>query len=722
MRLCSPKTFSTTVRALRPGFLCLPFDSNSPLLSHLSLIRNRHNGAVILSGFNPARTHFALALPALGAADKVQVWDVASDSVVSEWELPGAAKATAVCWSSISVSGATKKRRRRKSGAEASGADEDVLIVASTKGDQSNLAVYVPNKGEALRTISLPAKATAMWSDEHGVIIATESNLLVLGPEAAAIAHTFDLPSAVKAPSAVALLPTSTGEELHAIVGAKSVVAVHLSTTSSSITHTSSPLPVSTTSVTSLEPLPNTQQGASFLVVCEEDRTVNQYTFPGSPTAAPKLSYRYTSPTLSPVHSVALSDEFVAALHCDGEISVFAVALTDLDLARPKSNNKPSKVKLVEGKEEKIASICRIEFAPVDDGAPAALSCGRMVGGGRVKWYSVTIEHPEGGLATNVVVKTDAQDLVAHKDTAKGSNNLQRYKAPANAIQAADDEKDEQTSTLPADVDMADLTLGERLLAAPTGAQPNGDAAAPAAKGATNAASLTRLLVQALHTSDPALLTLCLSHRDPVLIRNTVRKLPVDLSLPLVKACVERLGQGKGAHRRGGGRGGMQNEQQGRGTVEWVKGVLIERAHILMTIPSLPAQLAQLSNLLASRMELYQPLVSLSGRLDLALSQIALRRQAAEAMEVDQGDGEHYVEGESDDEVPIEVGEEDEDDIEDINMMAGSSDDDDDDEDEEDSDDDDSEDPLDSDEEGLLDLEAEESDDDEDEEGDSDDE
>lgn len=677
------------------------------------------------SGFNPARTHFALALPVLGAADKVQVWDVPADSVVSEWELAGAAKATAVCWASITASGATKRRRKRKSLGPDATSEEDVLLVATNKGDQSNLAVYLPIKGEVLRTISLPAKATAIWSDENGVIIATESNLLVLGPEAAAIAHTFDLPSSVKAPSAVALLPTSTGEELHAIVGAKSVVAVHLSTTTSTITHTSSPLPVSTTTVTSLQPLPNTQQGASFLVVCEDDRTVNQYTFPGAPTASPKLSYRYTSPTLSPVHSIALSDEFVAALHYDGEISVFPVALIDLDLARPKSNNKPTKVKLVEGKEEKVASVCRVEFAPVDDGAAAVLSCGRMVGGGRVKWYSATLEQPEGGLVANVVVKTDAQDLVAPKDTAKGANNLQRYKAPANAIQVADDDKTEPAAALPTDVDMADLSLGERLLAAPTGPQPNGDAAASGAKGPATAASLTRLLVQALHTSDPALLTLCLSHRDPVLIRNTVRKLPVEQSLPLLKACVERLGQGKGAHRRGGGRGGMQNEQQGRGTVEWVKGVLIERGHILMTIPSLPAQLASLSNLLATRMELYQPLVSLSGRLDLALSQIALRRQAAEnAMDLDKGDAEHYVEGESDDEVPIEVGDEDEGSIEDINMMAGSSDEDDDEgESDEDSeeDEDDDEDVLDSDEEGLLDLEAEESDD-EDEDDEDDDE
>lgn len=147
-------------------------------------------------------------------------------------------------------------------------------------------------------------------------------------------------------------------------------------------------------------------------------------------------------------------------------------------------------------------------------------------------------------------------------------------------------------SNLPNDVDMADLSLGERLLALPNGdsSLPNGDAgkanqsAAAALDGPVNAASLTRLLVQALHTSDPALLTLCLSHRDPILIRNTIRKMPAQMALPLLKACVERLGQGKNANRRGGGRGSAQSEQHARGTVEWVKGVLVERGSILMTV------------------------------------------------------------------------------------------------------------------------------------------
>ena len=146
---------------------------------------------------------------------------------------------------------------------------------------------------------------------------------------------------------------------------------------------------------------------------------------------------------------------------------------------------------------------------------------------------------------------------------------------------------------MPTDVDMADMSLGERLLALPNGDASVAEGAAPkkavAALGRqTNASSLTRLLVQALHTSDSALLSVCLSHRDPTLIRNTIRKMPATMALPLLKACVERLGQGKGANSRAKQRGSAQGEQHGRATVEWVKGVLVERGAILMTVGVFP--------------------------------------------------------------------------------------------------------------------------------------
>ncbi|ODN73495.1 hypothetical protein L202_07999 [Cryptococcus amylolentus CBS 6039] len=669
-----------------------------------------------VSAFNTARSLFALASPVLGQADKVQVWDVASDRVISEWEIPGASKASTVSFAIIDAADAGgKKKKRRKSTAGTS--EEEVLLVSTGK---NQLVVLSPRQGEVLRTIDLEEGVTSAWTDERGFVFATASSLLVLAQDASAVSHTFSLPSNVTSPSAVTILPSSTAETLHVLVASTSVVALHLELASCEVTYTSSPLPASTTSVSSFLPIPSPEEGASFLVVSEDDRTISQYTLT-TPQATAKLSYRYASPTLSSAHSLALESRLLAVLHESGEVSLFSLPST-LDLSRPKTDSKPSTVKVVEGKEEHTARLARVAFASQGQGESGALLCGRLVGGGSVKWSKAVYELPEGGLRSSTVLKVGVQDLATGTS---GSSTLptQRYVTPAAVTEAAEDTGDEPASQLPADVDMAELSLGERMLATGQGEAAKSITAAAGASldGPVNAASLTRVLVQALHTSDPALLTLCLSHRNPVLIRNTIRKMPAQLALPLLKACVERLGQGKGANKRGGGRGSAQNEQQGRGTVEWVKGVLVERGSVLMTMPSLPQHLAQLSTLLQTRLELHQPLQTLSGRLDLALAQITMRRIAAEQALAHAedggrkgGEGEVYVEGESDDEdVEIEVGEDGE--VEDVDMRgysdassdeSGSDDEDDDDDDEEDSD----EDPLESGSDNdLLDLEAEES-------------
>ncbi|KAK4689939.1 U3 small nucleolar RNA-associated protein 5, partial [Tremellales sp. Uapishka_1] len=660
------------------------------------------------SGFNPSRTLFAAALPVLGSAEKLQIWDVANDRVITEWDVEGASKVTSLCWSCLAASRSRKKKARKSGPAEGS---DDVVLLTTANG----LVVYSSEKKEIVSKVALPATVSAAWSSDHGVILATPTSLLVLSATLDSISHTFSLPPNTPAPTAITLLPTSTSDVLHVLIANAAVVSLHLTLSSSSTTHTSSPLPVATSRVTSLVPLPLAQNGSSFLVVSEDDRTVSQYTL-SSPTSQAKLSYRYASPTLSTAHSLALTSDLLSVLHLSGEISLFNIP-TELDFSRPKSDSKPSSVKLVEGKDERTAILARVEFSSSDEGA---LVCGRMAGGGRIKWQKAVYELPEGGLRTATIVKCDAQDLVG---AAAGSSTipLQRFAAPANVAQVPDeDTEDDPSSALPTDVDMADLSLGERLLALPNGTTPvvNGDAAAakaaPAMNVPVNAASLTRLLVQALHTSDPALLTLCLSHRDPVLIRNTIRKMPAQMALPLLKACVERLGKGKGANRRGGGRGSVQSEQQGRGTVEWVKGVLVERGAILMTMPSLPLHLATLSQLLQTRLQLHQPLLSLSGRLDLALAQISMRRIAAEQALEDKSrtkkEGERYVEGESEseeDDVAIEVGDQDGE-IEDIDMRERETDESEEEESEEDSEEEEDDDVLESgSENGLLDLDAE---------------
>lgn len=138
---------------------------------------------------------------------------------------------------------------------------------------------------------------------------------------------------------------------------------------------------------------------------------MSQYTIP-FPTKSAKLSYRYASPTLSPAHSLALSSTLLSVLHLSGEVSIFTLP-TELDFARPKSDSKPSTLKLVEGKAEQVSRLARVEFGPTDsDEEAGSLFCGRMVGAGRVKWQRAVYELPEGGLRPSTVIKCDAQDLV----------------------------------------------------------------------------------------------------------------------------------------------------------------------------------------------------------------------------------------------------------------------------------------------------------------------
>lgn len=205
--------------------------------------------------------------------------------------------------------------------------------------------------------------------------------------------------------------------------------------------------------------------------------------------------------------------------------------------------------------------------------------------------------------------------------------------------------------------------------------------------------SLTRTLIQALHSSDTRLLEMCLTHSDPTLIRNTIRRLPPQLAIPLITSCVERLGRGhRVANMKGGG--GGASSQRGSSLVVWVKTVLVIHAGHLMTIPDLVTRLSGLHATLTARLNLHDSLLSLSGRLDMMLSQIELRSSAAPATLTSLAEKRdkankkstvmRYVEGESDssneEETPVVVETEHDDDvdgIEEVELDGGSEDNDD---------------------------------------------
>lgn len=141
------------------------------------------------------------------------------------------------------------------------------------------------------------------------------------------------------------------------------------------------------------------------------------------------------------------------------------------------------------------------------------------------------------------------------------------------------------------------MSLGDRLAARSGAAMTSGDVSdaegkrgssekkRKARESATSipSHSLTRTLIQALHAGDTSLLEACLSHSDEMIIKNTVARLPPQLAVPLLTACVERLGRGA----RGNGikgRGGGASAQRGMALIKWIRAVLSIHSTHLMTV------------------------------------------------------------------------------------------------------------------------------------------
>lgn len=135
------------------------------------------------------------------------------------------------------------------------------------------------------------------------------------------------------------------------------------------------------------------------------------------------------------------------------------------------------------------------------------------------------------------------------------------------------------------DVDLAELSLGQRLTALdPPASRPaehsdSDDSEHPAAPASRteqpNSITLTRTLIQALHSTDTKLLETCLSYSDSTLITQTVQRLPPQLAVPLLGACVQRLG-----------RTAAPGSQRATVLVRWVRAVLVVHSGHLMTVRS----------------------------------------------------------------------------------------------------------------------------------------
>ncbi len=168
---------------------------------------------------------------------------------------------------------------------------------------------------------------------------------------------------------------------------------------------------------------------------------------------------------------------------------------------------------------------------------------------------------------------------------------------------------------------LKDLGFADPSLAGQEADEDDADVPTKKQQSLMSEASLASSLSQALHSGDSSLLTSCLVHNDPILIRNTVRKISGPSAVKLLEECVNRL-NGVGGHHVSKG---SMGSQKARGLMEWVRATLLNHMGYLMSLPNLVSRLSSLHATLTTRLATHERLLSLNGRLELVLSQIEAR-------------------------------------------------------------------------------------------------
>ncbi|KAI1797498.1 NUC189-domain-containing protein [Ganoderma leucocontextum] len=730
-----------------------------------------------LSSFSPDGHLFAFLSLSI---DKhaLKVYDTATRRSVAE-HIVDAARVTSLCWARLDLvegggkgvgdeEGSRKSKRKKRSSlaadaATSSNAAPQLVVLGLSDG---SLLLFSPTHGRLLRTLSDPSSSSAVLAvtgqdsdsvDPHTLWTSGADGALRIWD-----ARTNHVSQSLFSEDRIpytALSVRSSDEE-----GVSEVLAAHHSIHLLAIA-SDSQKPKTLAKFTGHASPANALRWidrSHFLSSASADRFVNVWEVPSAPKTDGKMVATIPLDSdsrtihLTPAPSLGSSaDRLLLTLSASGKVSIFAIA-SDLAISSPakgksaiptlapKSVVSPSSKKgaaaltilTVSSVDEKAG---RLRIASVTGGVQLAFDTVdyRDQSGNFIPDVSLTIATPEAAVG-----QADGKDSVAPN---KRYNEASSLAIGTGAELGQDRELDDlvmRDVDGVLDADLAELSLGQRLTAVQGaavrgsesesesegegGTAPNGKAQS-ALVDAVPASSLTRTLIQALHSSDTRLLETCLAHSDAALIRNTVRRLPPQLAVPLITACVERLGRGARGNALKGGGGGASS-QRGTALINWVKAVLTTHSGHLMTMPDLVARLSGLHATLTQRLTLQESLLSLSGRLDMVMSQIEMRSSGPPAplpMPKNKSrnkpnkprESRRYVEGESEDEdeeqMRVEVESADEEgSIEDVELggsdeesIEGS--DEDEDEDEDDDEDDEGDDPTLG---GFIDDEAEETD------------
>jgi U3 small nucleolar RNA-associated protein 5 len=162
-----------------------------------------------------------------------------------------------------------------------------------------------------------------------------------------------------------------------------------------------------------------------------------------------------------------------------------------------------------------------------------------------------------------------------------------------------------------ADIVAATLTLEERLQNLSSGMTFLENGTVPTRRSlAPTSDSLVTVIDQALQARDDALLEQCLACDDTDVIDQTAKMLHTHRILELMTRLVAKF---------------EKRPSRGLLLTRWLSCLLRHHTSFLVSIPDLAGQLAGLSQMLEQRLASYTRLSSLSGRLDLLLSQASAR-------------------------------------------------------------------------------------------------
>ncbi|KAG6837912.1 hypothetical protein H0H93_013065 [Arthromyces matolae] len=709
--------------------------------------------------------------------------------------------------SSTTEASPTKKKRRKRDAATAEEQSHSATIQTVILGlSDGSILLFSPNHGRIIRTLSHPSsnvevlavemvqhsdKSSTLWtSGADGTVRlwdAKKNEIVATWKNDDRIPYTF-----------LAARPSPEEGRMDVLAAHHSIRLLSSATTDAQKPKELAAFTGHASSIRQLQWDASKTPSTRFVSLAEADRFVYIWEVPEDSSTEGKAIASIPLDSDSRILSFSIPQKLprtstsrkqtLLTLSASGKISIFPVPselATSANSKQKLSTLLSRSILAASSKTASTAKVINAAFVPENNGA---IRVARLVGGIRPV-FDVVVRCTfflrgiadigsqsyldDSGEFIPEVVLEDVKDVSLNDQ--QSMNLTQRYAegaslAVGSGVQLGQDEEMDDLALRNVDgdldVDLAELSLGQRLTALSGEAERQGsesdDEVAPKAKSSKRksnsestlvpANSLTRTLIQALHSSDTRLLETCLAHSDQSLIRNTVRNLPPQLAVPLITACVERLGRGARAGNMKGGGGGASS-QRGAGLITWVKTALTVHSGYLMTvclvspisdygayvfigmqIPDLVARLSGLHATLTSRLTLQESLLSLNGRLDMVISQIELRSSAAPAplapkkgkktSETQTTEVTRYVEGESEDEsddavqmeVEVESGDE-EGSVEDVEL-GGDSDEEEmsEEDDEEEEEDDDDDDPTMN---GFIDDEAEEwSDDDEAEESD----